>query len=638
MNDRKTSNSFRSYVGFEDDFQSLHPSGEDTITELNPRLLPGEVVIAEAQNVLLFAPVSEQKQGKSGSLWVTNFKLTFVTAEERPKEESIQQQNLLLGEHEVCLSNVDVVYQLMGDKKRRLMPGSNVSVKVNGLHILCKNMKVLSFSFKFSPVGHGKTITNALLHHAFPRRHSLLFAYDYREPYYNFQREVCSFRVVADWERELSRTGCQGWRLSAVNQNFQLSTSLPQWLVVPQALLDWQLGDAARHFRGCRPPVWCWGTSQGAALVRMADIDPTITERVKENVMLENVRKSHPHRKQPVLLDLSKDFPTPRDVQLSYTKLRKLCAPESLQQFWIQDNRFFSLLEDSHWLHIVSACLCKAIEAAGAIQEDLTVVLQEGDGRDMCCIVASLLQVLLDPHWRSLRGFQTLIQKEWVALGHPFCTRLAHVFSVESKQSPEFLAFLDCMWQLLQQFPSAFEFTETYLTTLWDSAHISVFETFLFDCERDRALAATDQNNPLMLRSVWDWGEQFSEEDIALFTNPLYEACSPSQPKELRAQGGLPSLRLWRQCYFRWLPFLEIPGGGQAQIDLQHRQLSAELAALQRGESVPEQTLTQVGSFFPFSHGITQPDALLASSLTLNRSFLAGEAFLDSQSLLNSPD
>lgn len=41
-------------------------------------------------------------------------------------------------------------------------------------------MKVLTFSFKFSPVGHGKTLTNALLHHAFPRRHQLLFAYDYR--------------------------------------------------------------------------------------------------------------------------------------------------------------------------------------------------------------------------------------------------------------------------------------------------------------------------------------------------------------------------------------------------------------------------------------------------------------------------
>jgi len=64
------------------------------------------------------------------------------------------------------------------------------------------------------------------------------------------------------------------------------------------------------------------------------------------------------------------------------------------------------------------------------------------------------------------------------------------VFVCECFQSPEFLVFLDCMWQLLQQFPAAFEFTETYLTTLWDSAHISVFETFLFDCEYDRSKAA----------------------------------------------------------------------------------------------------------------------------------------------------
>jgi hypothetical protein len=53
-------------------------------------------------------------------------------------QESGQQQNLLLGEYDVCLSNVDIVYQLVGDKKRRLVPGSNVSGKVNGLHILCK--------------------------------------------------------------------------------------------------------------------------------------------------------------------------------------------------------------------------------------------------------------------------------------------------------------------------------------------------------------------------------------------------------------------------------------------------------------------------------------------------------------------
>lgn len=49
-----------------------------------------------------------------------------------------------------------------------------------------------------------------------------------------------------------------------------------------------------------------------------------------------------------------------------------------------------------------------------------TVVLQECDGRDMCCVISSLTQILLDPFYRTIDGFQQLIQKEWVALGHPF--------------------------------------------------------------------------------------------------------------------------------------------------------------------------------------------------------------------------
>jgi hypothetical protein len=67
----------------------------------------------------------------------------------------------------------------------RICQFSNVPVSNTFQTLHCstcsfQNMKALSFSFKFSPIGHGKTVTNALLHHAFPRRHSLLFAYDYR--------------------------------------------------------------------------------------------------------------------------------------------------------------------------------------------------------------------------------------------------------------------------------------------------------------------------------------------------------------------------------------------------------------------------------------------------------------------------
>lgn len=58
-------------------------------------------------------------------------------------------------------------------------------------------------------------------------------------------------------------------------------------------------------------------------------------------------------------------------------------------------------------------------------------------------------------------------------------------------QSPLFLMFLDCVWQLLEQYPAAFEFSEVYLTILHDSARISLFGTFLFNCPHQRVKEST---------------------------------------------------------------------------------------------------------------------------------------------------
>ena len=41
------------------------------------------------------------------------------------------------GEHDVCLSNVDALYHI-GEKRRRLLPGKNISEKVKGLIVVCK--------------------------------------------------------------------------------------------------------------------------------------------------------------------------------------------------------------------------------------------------------------------------------------------------------------------------------------------------------------------------------------------------------------------------------------------------------------------------------------------------------------------
>ncbi|KAG1655281.1 hypothetical protein GQR58_024625 [Nymphon striatum] len=57
---------------------------------LNPQIIPGEVVIAFAENVLKFDAFSNEKRGLSGSLFCTNFKLSFVTAESFSQSNAIE--------------------------------------------------------------------------------------------------------------------------------------------------------------------------------------------------------------------------------------------------------------------------------------------------------------------------------------------------------------------------------------------------------------------------------------------------------------------------------------------------------------------------------------------------------------------
>lgn len=165
-------------------------------------------------------------------------------------------------------------------------------------------------------------------------------------------------------------------------------------------------------------------------------------------------------------------------------------------------------------------------------------------------------------------------------------------------QSPVFLLFLDCVWQLIQQFPTVFEFTETYLTTLWDSTHLGLFENFLFNTEFVRHKIMAEQQPRLMC--VWDWSKQFSSEDIALFRNPLYVAqeemnasnekhngvsskslSKDNESERLFADVSVANIQLWKQCYFRWIPPANIVGGGTPSSYLQQCILVGEILHLQ---------------------------------------------------------
>uniref|UniRef100_A0A8C6YUA1 Myotubularin related protein 11 n=1 Tax=Nothoprocta perdicaria TaxID=30464 RepID=A0A8C6YUA1_NOTPE len=226
------------------------------------------------------------------------------------------------------------------------------------------------------------------------------------------------FESLHDWEKELKRQGAVGWRVSAVNERFDMATSLPRYLWVPGRLLDKDLKRAFAHFEERRVPRLCWHHPGGSDLLRTAGFHAA-SEPQREDVRCLEALLRGGHGQ--CVLVAPGELPSLAELQLSYGKLRALCLPDSP----VPDDKWLSALEGTRWLDHVRACVRKASEVASLLAaRRCSVVLQEPHDRDFNCLLASLAQLLADPHARTLPGFQSLVQREWVAAGHPFARRL----------------------------------------------------------------------------------------------------------------------------------------------------------------------------------------------------------------------
>ncbi|NXF72712.1 MTRAA protein, partial [Sclerurus mexicanus] len=215
------------------------------------------------------------------------------------------------------------------------------------------------------------------------------------------------FESLRDWEKELERLGAAGWRVSAVNERFDMAPSLPRYLWVPSGLLDHDLKRTFAHFQERRVARLCWHHPGGGHLLRAAGFQPA-------------------------------SEPGSEDVR------------------WCRC-----------WPGDAAPWSCKVGAPGGGWKgmgkgfppSPAPPRPPEPSDRDLNCLLASLVQLLGDPHARSLPGFQSLVQREWVAAGHPFPCRLGLLRrDTPREESPVFLLFLDCTWQLLRQFPADFGF------------------------------------------------------------------------------------------------------------------------------------------------------------------------------------
>lgn len=216
------------------------------------------------------------------------------------------------------------------------------------------------------------------------------------------------------------------------------------------------------------------------------------------------------------------------------------------------------------------------------------VLIHCSDGWDRTSQLAALAEVCLDPYYRTMRGFAVLVEKDWCSFGHRFWDRCGHASSEKyfqtaqgygeenseeesgeesvggggfepqaaanafwgfTKQitanfqssgeghsshgkggahlketSPVFHQFLDCVWQIMRQFPARFEFNEKWLLELFDGLYECKYGTFLYNSEGERnGLSEVGMKPPASTRcfSIWDFMLDEGRKDV--YVNKSYD-------------------------------------------------------------------------------------------------------------------
>lgn len=168
------------------------------------------------------------------------------------------------------------------------------------------------------------------------------------------------------------------------------------------------------------------------------------------------------------------------------------------------------------------------------------------DGWDRTAQLSGLALLMLDPYHRTIEGFQVLIEKEWISLGHKFQQRYGHGDGKHSddQRAPIFLQFIDCVWQITQQFPCACQFNEYFLITILDHLYSCLFGTFLCNSEAQRKKEQIKESTV----SLWS----FINSQQMEYINPLY---SPElHDHVLFPVASMRRLQLWNGYYLRWNP------------------------------------------------------------------------------------
>ncbi|XP_073083797.1 phosphatidylinositol-3-phosphate phosphatase MTMR1 isoform X10 [Manis javanica] len=419
-------------------------------------LFPGESIKAIVKDVMYICPFMG---AVSGTLTVTDFKMYFKNVERDP--------------HFVLDVPLGVISRV--EKIGAQSHGDNSC----GIEIVCKDMRNLRLAYKQEEQSKLGIFEN-LNKHAFPLSNGqTLFAFNYKEKFPTNGWKV--YDPVSEYKRQGLPN--ESWKISKVNSNYELCDTYPAIIVVPTSVKDDDLSKVSAFRAKGRVPVLSWIHPESQATITRCSqplVGPNDKRCKEDEKYLQTIMDANAQSHKLVIFDARQNsvadtnkakgggyesesaYPNAELVFLeihnihvmreSLRKLKEVVYPS------IDEARWLSNVDGTHWLEYIRMLLAGAVRIADKIESGKTsVVVHCSDGWDRTAQLTSLAMLMLDGHYRTIKGFEALVEKEWISFGHKFAL-----------------------------FPSAFEFNELFLITILDHLYSCLFGTFLCNCEQQR--------------------------------------------------------------------------------------------------------------------------------------------------------
>lgn len=410
-----------------------------------------------------------------------------------------------------------------------------------------------------TPVDSDKKTKSRRLNTADPSRPEF-DGWDFYDPHTEFHRQG----VSSD----------PNWTYTNANVDYELCDTYPSAIWVPSAFNSDSLSSAAAfRSRNRLPALAYYHKANGATITRCSQPAVGVArKRSKEDEILfaEIGRANTNSNRLPIFdarpkanavantamgygYELIQHYPhcslTFCDIENIHVMRSSLAKMrDAVHKF--ESSKFAADVDDSGWLTHQSLVINSALRMVELIDEqDTSVIVHCSDGWDRTAQLVSLSCLMLDPYYRTLNGFATLVEKDWLSFGHRFSLRHAFDGSSSGDRAPIFHQLLETVWQFMRQKPFIFEFNETFLITLLDEVYNCYYGTFIYDSQKERL----DAQLPSKTISVWT--ALLSAATRSKFINPLY---SPANEVVL-VNGSTQCLAVWEQYFYRFQPRLALP-------------------------------------------------------------------------------